>query len=89
MAIETGALVALSDDIAATVERAGPAVVAVEARSRIGSSGFFLRPDLVLTADHGSEAADPACTGDWDEALRQARVPFRDEAYGFIYLGHS
>ncbi|MDT7571681.1 MAG: phosphonoacetate hydrolase [Actinomycetota bacterium] len=44
---------------------------------------------VVLTADHGSEAADPSCTGDWDDALRRARVPFRDEAYGFLYLGHD
>nr|WP_322748229.1 MULTISPECIES: alkaline phosphatase family protein [unclassified Frankia] len=42
---------------------------------------------IVLTADHGSEGADPACTGDWDDALRAAGIPFRDEAYGFIYLG--
>jgi phosphonoacetate hydrolase len=44
---------------------------------------------VLLTADHGSEAADPTCTGDWDETLRKARVPFRDEAYGFVYLGHD
>jgi phosphonoacetate hydrolase len=44
---------------------------------------------VLLTADHGSEAGDPGCTGDWDEALRKARVPFRDEAYGFVYLGHD
>src|SRR4051812_1030664 len=44
---------------------------------------------VILTADHGSEAADPSCTGDWGDALRQARVPFRDEAYGFLYLGHD
>lgn len=42
---------------------------------------------VVLTADHGSEAADPACTGDWDDALAEAGVPFRDEGYGFLYLG--
>jgi len=42
---------------------------------------------VLLTADHGSEAADPACRGDWDEALRAAGLAFRDEAYGFIYLG--
>ncbi len=41
---------------------------------------------ILLTADHGSEGADPACTGDWDDALRAAGIPFRDEAYGFIYL---
>ncbi len=42
---------------------------------------------VLLTADHGMEGADPSCTGDWDEALRAAGVPFRDEAYGFLYLG--
>jgi hypothetical protein len=42
---------------------------------------------VLLTADHGMEGADPTCTGDWDEALTAAGVPFRDEAYGFLYLG--
>jgi phosphonoacetate hydrolase len=42
---------------------------------------------FVLTADHGSEGADPTCLGDWDAALREAGVNFRDEANGFIYLG--
>jgi phosphonoacetate hydrolase len=44
---------------------------------------------VLLTADHGSEGSDPTCTGDWDEALRRARIPFRDDAYGFVYLGHD
>lgn len=44
---------------------------------------------VLLTADHGSQAADPSCTGDWDEALRAAGIPFRDEAYGFLYLGED
>jgi len=56
MATETGALVALSNDLATTVERVADGVVAVEARSRIGSSGFFIRPDLILTADHALES---------------------------------
>ena len=42
---------------------------------------------VLLTADHGMEGADPSCTGDWDAALTEAGVPFRDEAYGFLYLG--
>ena len=42
---------------------------------------------VLLTADHGMQGADPGCTGDWDSALHAAGVPFRDEAYGFIYLG--
>ncbi|EIV95743.1 alkaline phosphatase family protein [Frankia sp. QA3] len=44
---------------------------------------------ILLTADHGSEAADPACRGDWGDALRAAGVRFRDEGYGFLYLGES
>ncbi len=42
---------------------------------------------VLMTADHGMEGADTACTGDWDEALEAAGIPFRDEAYGFLYLG--
>ena len=42
---------------------------------------------VLLTADHGMQGADPSCTGDWDQALTAAGVPFRDEAYGFLYLG--
>ncbi|MDQ6925085.1 MAG: S1C family serine protease [Candidatus Eremiobacteraeota bacterium] len=56
MATETSALVALSNDIAGTVERVASGVVAVEGRARIGSSGFFIRPDLILTADHALES---------------------------------
>jgi phosphonoacetate hydrolase len=44
---------------------------------------------VLLTADHGMEGADPTCTGDWDQALTAAGVPFRDEAYGFLYLGED
>ncbi|MCW2725894.1 MAG: type phosphodiesterase/nucleotide pyrophosphatase [Frankiales bacterium] len=44
---------------------------------------------VLLTADHGSEGADPGCVGDWAVGLRAARVPFRDEAYGFLYLGED
>lgn len=44
---------------------------------------------FLLTSDHGSEGAEVECTGDWDEPLREAGLEFRDEAYGFIYLGVS
>ncbi|MFN2614534.1 MAG: alkaline phosphatase family protein [Actinomycetota bacterium] len=44
------------------------------------------RTACVLFADHGMEQSDPACKGDWDVALGQARISFRDEGYGFIYL---
>lgn len=44
---------------------------------------------FVLTADHGFEAADPACTGSWRPALDALGVPYRDEGPGFVYLGVS
>ncbi|MGZ6804256.1 MAG: alkaline phosphatase family protein, partial [Mycobacteriales bacterium] len=49
--------------------------------------GLRDRVTVLLTADHGMEKADPAVTGDWDAALTAAGIPFRDEAYGFVYLG--
>ncbi|MGH2785805.1 MAG: alkaline phosphatase family protein [Actinomycetota bacterium] len=41
---------------------------------------------FALLADHGMEDSDPDCTGDFDEALTRAGIPFRDEGYGFVYL---
>lgn len=41
---------------------------------------------VLLTADHGSEAADPECRGGWHDALKAAGLTFRDEAAGFLYL---
>jgi S1-C subfamily serine protease len=58
MTTDTSALVALSSDLAAAVERVGAGVVAVEGRARLGSAGFYLRPHLVLTADHALEFDD-------------------------------
>jgi hypothetical protein len=51
--------------------------------------GAMSSTTFLLTSDHGSEGADPGCVGDWDEPLREAGIQFRDEAYGFLYLGHS
>jgi hypothetical protein len=49
--------------------------------------GLLASTTILLTADHGMEKADESCLGDWDDALREAGIPFRDEAYGFLYLG--
>lgn len=46
------ALVALSNDLAGAVERAGRAVVSVHARRRIPSSGIHWRPGVVVAANH-------------------------------------
>lgn len=48
---------------------------------------------ILLTADHGFEAAREDCTGDWLPALAEALdplgVPWVDEGPGFLYLGVS
>ncbi len=46
------ALVALSNDLAAAVERAGRPVVVVNARHRLASSGVHWRQGVVVTAEH-------------------------------------
>ncbi len=45
-------LLSLSDDLAGAVERAGRAVVAVNARPRLASTGIHWRAGFIVTADH-------------------------------------
>jgi S1-C subfamily serine protease len=45
-------LAALSNELAAAVQKAAPAVVAVHARPRFSSSGVLWRPGIVVTAEH-------------------------------------
>src|ERR1700730_2281535 len=45
-------LAALSNELAAAVERAGRSVVAVHARPRFSSSGVIWRPGVIVTAEH-------------------------------------
>jgi hypothetical protein len=63
--------------------RMGEIVAAVE-RAGVADDTAF-----VLVADHGMEESDPAVRGDWDVALRDEGLVFRDEGYGFLYLGES
>ena len=51
------ALLSLSNDLAAAVERAAPAVVAVHAR-RLPSTGIHWRPGIVVTAEHTVRTAE-------------------------------
>ena len=53
----------------------------------IERSGAFDDCAFALLADHGMEETNPQVTGDWDVPLREAGLRFRDEGYGFIYLG--
>jgi hypothetical protein len=48
--------------------------------------GLLESTTILLTADHGSEAADPGCRGDWDDALAEAGIAVRDEGYGALYF---
>ncbi len=83
MAIETGALVALSNDLVATVDRVATSVVAVEGRARVGSSGFFIRPDLIATAEHALETDDVEVVradGETERATVAGRDPSIDLA---------
>lgn len=48
----TATLAALSNDLAAAVERADRSVVAIHARSRIPASGILWRKGVVVAADH-------------------------------------
>jgi S1-C subfamily serine protease len=83
MPTETSALVALSNDIAATVDRVASSVVAVEGRARIGSTGFFIRPDLILTADHALESDEieiVRANGETEPAVIAGRDPSTDLA---------
>jgi S1-C subfamily serine protease len=52
------ALAALSDAMAAAVEKAAAATVMVAARRRMPASGILYSPNLVLTADHVVEQDD-------------------------------
>jgi S1-C subfamily serine protease len=45
-------LAALSQELAAAVQKVSPSVVAVDARPRFSSSGVFWRPGIIVTAEH-------------------------------------
>lgn len=74
-----------SDVAAAAVRdtdaRVGDVLAAVE------RAGVFDDTAFLIVADHGMEDTNPDVVGDWDEPLRDAGIPFRDEGYGFVYVG--
>jgi phosphonoacetate hydrolase len=64
-----------------TDARVGQVLAAVE------KAGVFDRTAFFVVADHGMEESNPEVTGDWSAALRDTGIPFRDEAYMWIYAG--
>ena len=75
-------------DIAAAAVRDTDARVG-EVLGLVERSGAFDRTAFFLVADHGMEDSNPEVTGDWGTALAATGVPFRDEAYMWIYTGVS
>jgi hypothetical protein len=49
-------------------------------------AGAFEETVFLIVADHGMEETDPSVRGDWDAALTEAGIDYRDEGHGFIYL---
>ena len=51
-------LLSLSNDLAGAVERTAPAIVTVNARRRLPSTGIHWRPGVIVTADHTVRAEE-------------------------------
>lgn len=71
-------LVELSDALADAVEKAGEAIVLVNARRRMPASGIAYASDLILTADHVVEREEGIMVILADGAEISARVAGRD-----------
>jgi S1-C subfamily serine protease len=80
------ALLTFSNDLAAAVEHAGRAVVGVNARPRLGSSGIHWRPGLVVTADHTVEVDEDLTVTAADGRTLAATVAGRDPAIDLAIL---
>src|SRR5262245_21317578 len=94
-------LLALSNDLAAAVERAARSVVAVHARPRLPSSGVHWRPGLVVTAEHTVRVEEeirvswpdgrsaPAALVGRDPGTDLAVLPVGDGDWPVVELGNS
>src|SRR5882724_9687053 len=72
------ALVALSNELAAAVERAGRSVVTVHARPRLPSSGVHWRQDVIVTAEHTVKHDEEITIGMPDGSSAPAKLVGRD-----------
>jgi S1-C subfamily serine protease len=80
------ALLSLSNDLAAAVERASRAVFGVNARPRVGSSGVHWRPGLVVTANHTVQLDEDVTVTRPDGRTVPATVAGRDAAIDLAIL---
>jgi S1-C subfamily serine protease len=79
-------LLSLSNDLAAAVERAARAVVAVHARPRLASTGVHWRPGVVVTADHTVRSDDDLRVTRPDGRAVPATLAGRDPATDLAVL---
>jgi S1-C subfamily serine protease len=79
-------LESLSDDLAASVDRATQIVVAIHARRRIPSTGVLWRNGLVVAADHTVQKDDAIDVRLADGGVVQAHVTGRDASTDICLL---
>jgi S1-C subfamily serine protease len=79
-------LEALSNDLAAAVDRAARGVVAIHARRRIPSTGIVWRPGVLVAADHTVQKDDDITVVLSDGTEIRARVAGRDPATDICIL---
>jgi len=80
------ALLALSHELAESVERAGQAVVTVHARPRLPSSGVHWRQGVVVTADHTIKRDEEISVGMPDGRMVSALLAGRDASTDLAVL---
>src|SRR5882757_2696382 len=83
------ALVALSDELAGAVQKAGQSVVIVNARPRSPSSGVHWRQDVVVTAEHTLKHEDDITIGLPDGSVLPAALVGRDPGTDIAVLKAS
>jgi len=79
-------LLALSNDLAAAVERAGQVVFGVNARTRLGSTGVHWRSGLIVTANHTVRVDEDITVTRPDGRAIAATVAGRDPAIDIAVL---
>ncbi len=79
-------LLALSNDLAGAVARAGQSVVAVNARQRMPSSGVHWRQDVIVTADHTVERDEEITVMLPDGQTLKAELAGRDSSSDLAVL---
>jgi S1-C subfamily serine protease len=82
----SSALLALSNDLAEAVARAGQAVVAVHARPRMPSSGVHWRQGVIVTADHTVKRDEEIGVGLPDGRTVPAVLAGRDQSTDLAVL---